>query len=154
MEVREIHPNELEKLLLLYTYLHDNAMPTIDDSIKMLWNKIISDPDHHIIVCVEQEEIISSCILLIIPNLTHGQRPYALIENVVTSAHHRNKGHATKVLEFAREIAIKEGCYKIMLMTGSKEESVLGFYEHAGYNQNDKTAFIQWLETFTTSLHT
>lgn len=32
-----------------------------------------------------------------------------------------------------------------MLLTGSKEESTLRFYESAGYNKKDKTAFIQWL---------
>jgi hypothetical protein len=32
-------------------------------------------------------------------------------------------------------------------MTGSKENSTLRFYEHAGYNQHDKKAFIQWLTT-------
>ena len=45
----------------------------------------------------------------------------------------------------AKELAQKENCYKMMLLTGSKEESTLHFYEQAGYNQNDKTAFIQWL---------
>jgi len=120
-------------------------MPDIDDTIKKLWNRIISDPDHHIIVGVENDEIISSCVLLIIPNLTRGQRPYALIENVVTHAHHRNKGYATKILAFAREIALQNNCYKIMLMTGSKDSAILRFYENAGYNQHDKTAFIQWL---------
>jgi hypothetical protein len=35
--------------------------------------------------------------------------------------------------------------YKIMLMTGSKKESTLSFYEKAGYNRSDKTAFIQWI---------
>jgi hypothetical protein len=29
--------------------------------------------------------------------------------------------------------------------TGSKLDSTLSFYERAGYNKNDKTAFIQWL---------
>ena len=33
----------------------------------------------------------------------------------------------------------------MMLLTGSKEESTLRFYERAGYNSKDKTAFIQWL---------
>lgn len=33
-----------------------------------------------------------------------------------------------------------------MLLTGSKAESALGFYNNAGYNSTDKTAFIQWLE--------
>jgi GNAT superfamily N-acetyltransferase len=145
MDIREIHHNELEKLLTLYTHLHDNAMPIIDERIKKLWNRIASDADHHIIVAIKDNEIISSCILLVIPNLTHEQRPYAIIENVVTHPHHRNQGYATEVLNFACEIAVAQKCYKIMLMTGSKDESVLRFYEHAGYNQNDKTAFIQWL---------
>ena len=30
--------------------------------------------------------------------------------------------------------------------TGSKNESTLKFYESAGYNSSDKTAFIQWLD--------
>jgi GNAT superfamily N-acetyltransferase len=145
MEIREIYQDELQKLLALYTHLHDNAMPVIDDRITTLWNRIIFDTDHHVLVGVKDDEIISSCILLIISNLTHEQRPYAVIENVVTHAHHRNKGYATEVLSFAREIALQENCYKIMLMTGSRDERVLRFYEHAGYNQNDKTAFIQWL---------
>jgi ribosomal protein S18 acetylase RimI-like enzyme len=83
---------------------------------------------------------------MIIPNLTHNQKPYALIENVITDNNHRNKGYATAVLDFAKEIAIKQNCYKIMLLTGSKKESTLKFYEKAGYNRNDKTALIQWIE--------
>jgi len=145
MEIREAHINDLPKLLALYTHLHDNAFPVLDEKIKKLWNRIILDADHHIIIGLKDDEIISSCVLLIIPNLTRGQRPYAIIENVVTHTNHRNKGYATKILMFAREIASVENCYKIMLMTGSKDESVLRFYEHAGYNKNDKTAFIQWL---------
>ncbi len=33
----------------------------------------------------------------------------------------------------------------MMLLTGSKLDSTLNFYENAGYNKNDKTAFIMWL---------
>ncbi|WP_363292226.1 GNAT family N-acetyltransferase, partial [uncultured Ruminococcus sp.] len=54
-------------------------------------------------------------------------------------------GYATACLNYAREIALRENCYKMMLLTGSKEKSTLDFYEQAGYNRNDKTAFIQWL---------
>ena len=44
-----------------------------------------------------------------------------------------------------RQIAEKENCYKMMLLTGSKKPETLRFYEKAGYNSSDKTAFIQWL---------
>ena len=46
----------------------------------------------------------------------------------------------------AEEIAEKTNCYKMMLLTGSKEESTLNFYRNAGYNSTDKTAFIQWID--------
>ena len=57
---------------------------------------------------------------------------------------YRKRGLATACLDFAKEIALRENCYKMMLLTGSKSESTLNFYERAGYNRNDKTAFIQW----------
>lgn len=36
------------------------------------------------------------------------------------------------------------GCCKIMLLSGSKDEKTLQFYNKAGYNSTDKTAFVQW----------
>ncbi len=46
---------------------------------------------------------------------------------------------------FAKDIATKMNCYKMMLLTGSKEDKTFRFYKNAGYNSSDKTAFIQWL---------
>lgn len=64
----------------------------------------------------------------------------------MTDAAYRGKGYATECLSYARQIAKQTNCYKMMLLTGSKKESTLNFYENAGYNSTDKTAFIQWLE--------
>lgn len=146
MEIRDVQKSELKQLLELYTQLHNNDMPEFDEKLESLWNKILADENHHIIVGIMDKQIVSSCVIVIIPNLTNSQRPYALIENVITHADYRNKGYATQLLNYAKDIATKENCYKIMLMTGSKKESTLKFYEKAGYNQNDKTAFIQWLK--------
>jgi GNAT superfamily N-acetyltransferase len=110
-----------------------------------LWNRIINEKDHHIIVAEEDGKIVSSCVCVIIPNFTHNQRPYAFVENVITDEEYRGKGLATKCLDYAKEIALKENCYKLMLLTGSKKESTLNFYRQAGYNSEDKTAFIQWI---------
>lgn len=89
--------------------------------------------------------MVSSCVCVIIPNLTRGVRPYAFVENVVTHLDYRGKGYAADCLQYAKDIAEKNNCYKMMLLTGSKKESTLKFYENAGYNCSDKTAFIQWL---------
>ena len=143
--IREITENDLDGLMQLYTQLHGNSIPEKTDELKKLWESILADKNHHIIVAEEDGKIISSCVCVIIPNLTHGQRPYAFIENVITDENFRKKGYATACLDFAGDIARAENCYKIMLMTGSKEESTLNFYRKAGFNDNDKTAFIKWL---------
>ncbi len=62
----------------------------------------------HVIVAEENRKIVSSCVCVIIPNLTHNQQPYAFIENVITDEKYRNKGLATQCLDYAREIAIKK----------------------------------------------
>ncbi len=143
--IRELTENDFDGLMQLYTHLHDNPVPTKSSEILSLWQRILNDKDHHIIVAVENDRIVSSCVCVIVPNLTHAQQPYALIENVVTDPRYRGRGLATACLDYAKEIAQKNGCYKLMLLTGSKLESTLKFYERAGYNRQDKTAFIQWL---------
>lgn len=143
--VREIADADFEGLMKLYMQLHDNPFPKKDERVLVIWERILADPDHHVIVYEEDGKIVSSCVCVIVPNLTHGQRPYAFIENVITDEKYRGRGLATACLDFARDIAVRENCYKIMLLTGSKKESTLRFYERAGYNKNDKTAFISWL---------
>ena len=106
---------------------------------------ICNDENPHIIVCEVDGRIVSSCVCVIIPNLTRNIRPYAFVENVVTDSEYRGKGYATACLNYAKELALAAGCYKIMLLTGSKSESTLNFYKKAGYNCTDKTAFIMWL---------
>lgn len=145
MEIREINNQDLEGLLELYTQLHENARPVITKELRQLWEKILEDKNHHIICGLVDEKIVASIVLIIIPNLTHNQQPYALVENVITDAGYRNKGFGTMLLNYARDVAKRENCYKLMLMTGSKKDSTLHFYEKAGYNRIDKTAFIQWL---------
>ncbi len=144
--VREIRKNELKDLLELYLHLHEKEIPKVTEILKSTWETICNDKNHHIIVCEENGKIVSSCVCVIIPNLTRGIRPYAFVENVVTHSDYRQKGYATSCLNFAKQLAEKEHCYKMMLLTGSKDASTLNFYEKSGYNSTDKTAFIQWIE--------
>ncbi len=87
-------------------------------------------------------EIVASCTLAIIKNLTRNLRPYGLIENVITHPDYRRKGYGTEVLHKAVQIATEQNCYKVMLLTGSKSEDTLRFYKKAGFVQGVKTGFI------------
>lgn len=143
--VREAVKKDLDELLHLYLFLHEKDIPEQSQHLQNVWNEIISDKNHHTIVNVVDGRIVSSCVCVIIPNLTRNVRPYAFVENVVTHLECRGKGYATECLNYAREIAKNQNCYKMMLLTSSKEQKTLNFYENAGYNSADKTAFIQWL---------
>lgn len=143
--IREANKDDLNALLELYLCLHEDSIPDESEHLSNTWEQIVNDPNHHLIVNEVDGKIVSSCVCVIIPNLTRNVRPYAFIENVVTHKDYRCRGLAQECLNFARDIALKENCYKMMLLTGSKDPNTLHFYEKAGYNSSDKTAFIQWL---------
>ena len=144
--LREAIQEDLFELLNLYLSLHEKEIPGDSFHLQQVWSEMISDQRHHVIVKEVEGRIVSSCICVIIPNLTRGVRPYALIENVVTREEDRGKGYASACLEYAKQIAKEGNCYKIMLLTGSKNASTQDFYKGAGYNSKNKTAYIQWLE--------
>ena len=143
--IREAKREDLAELLELYLYLHEDSIPEMNSHLEKAWEQILEDPNHHLIVNEIDGRIISYCVCVIIPNLTRNVRPYAFVENVVTHADHRGKGYAGECLAYAKKIAEHENCYKMMLLTGSKKPETLHFYEKAGYNSSDKTAFIQWI---------
>lgn len=147
MLIREAVREDLPALLELYTHLNpEEAPPPPGPGLNAVWERILEDKNQHLLVGEEAGVLISSCVLVVVPNLTRGPRPYALVENVVTHRQWRGRGCATRLLHHARALAQGQGCYKLMLLTGSKEAATLRFYEKAGYNRQDKTGFVQWLE--------
>ena len=88
-------------------------------------------------------QLISSCMLTIIPNLTRACRPFGVIENVVTQSAYRGQGWGRALLlRHALAHAWQARCYKVMLMTGRKDESTLRFYEQSGFERHGKQAFV------------
>ncbi len=144
--VREALREDLQQVLELYLCLHEEAIPQESEHLTHTWEQIVQDENHHLIVNEMDGRIVSSCVCVIIPNLTRNVRPYAFIENVVTHEDYRKRGLASACLAYAKQVAQENHCYKMMLLTGSKKSETLEFYRQAGYNSTDKTAFIQWID--------
>ena len=148
LTIREAAPADAEALHELY-FGHLTAYPPQEPQDMAVWREKLArfgdDLLYHLLVGEADGRVVSSVTLVVIENLTHNLRPYAVIENVVTHADYRGRQYATQLMERASGIAAAHGCYKIMLLTGSKEDSTLRFYERCGFNRRDKTAFIQWL---------
>lgn len=70
-----------------------------------------------------------------------GRQIIWVIENVVTHADYRRLGLGQRVLAHALDAAWQADCYKVLLATGSKQETTLRFYEGAGFHRGGKTYF-------------
>ncbi len=143
MNIRKIEEEDLNQLLELYTYLHDDDAPLPDGSvINDTWNKIQSSDDFAYFGAFLDHKLVASCSLALIPNLTRGCRPYGVIENVVTHIRHRRNGYGHSILKKTLDYAWSKNCYKVMLLTGRLNEETFNFYESVGFNRHLKQAFI------------
>ncbi|MCL6283123.1 GNAT family N-acetyltransferase [Ruegeria sp. 2012CJ41-6] len=127
-------------MLELYTHLTPNNVPFSLKTAEEIFRKFLVYEGSAILLGEVDGKPVSSCTLVIIPNLTRGGTPYALVENVVTHADSRSRGYGKRILDAASERAWDQGCYKVMLMTGSSARATLDFYERAGFKQT-KTGF-------------
>ena len=143
--VRLAEEKDLESILKLYLDLHEDSVPGDSEKRRNTWKKILEDDCYNLIVNEIDGIIVSSCTCIIIPNLTRNLSSYALVENVVTKKEHEGKGYARACLDFAKQIATKNDCYKIMLTTGSHDERTYDFYKSCGYVSEGKTAYVNVL---------
>ena len=91
---REATQGDLKGLLALYTQLNDNTMPEIDGRVTGTWERMLRQEQLHTLVAEEGGALLSTVTLIITESLTHGQRPFALVEYVVTDQNHRGQGLA------------------------------------------------------------
>jgi len=103
---------------------------------RKVFQSIVEDNSNYIIVGVLEEKIVTTCYLNIIPNITWGPAPYALIENVVTSMQFRRNGYGRECVRHAIEIAFSEGCFKVMLSSSQRNDKTREFYGSVGLQQS------------------
>lgn len=142
--LRRATTHDLPAILRLYRFLNpdDPVHEPHEDAVRQIWQTIMANDHLRYFVAETGGRAVATCTLTLIPNLTRNLKPYGVIENVVTDPEFRCQGFATAVLRQALQDAWAEGCYKVMLSTGSKRESTLRFYENAGFKRGVKTGFV------------
>ena len=139
--IRAADERDLSEVLALYRHLHPQEPPLEAETAGRVWSVLLASGITTVIVAQVAAQLVSSCTLAIVPNLSRGGRPYGIIENVVTHADHRRRGFGRRVLEHAIALAWRADCHKVHLATGSQRESTLRFYESAGFQRGSKTYF-------------
>jgi len=107
------------------------------ESRRKIFSEIIDDSSNYIFVGVQDNTIVTTCYLNVIPNFTWGPAPYALIENVATRAEHRRNGYGRKCISHAINFAFaKKGCFKILLSSSQRNARTQAFYKSVGFEQS------------------
>lgn len=143
VNIRTIEPDDLDELVDLYSQMHPPTDPRPRAKAdRAVWSDMLSRTGLSVFVGVFDGRLVSTCTLVVVPNLTRGGRPYGLLENVVTHPDHRRKGYGTALLKHALAIAWQHDCYKVLLQTGSKQDGTLKFYEAVGLVRGITTGFV------------
>jgi GNAT superfamily N-acetyltransferase len=145
MIVRRIKETDLDQLLLLYKHLHNDDIVPPKGTIEKVWQKIISSDSFIYFVIEDNNQIVCSCNLTIIPNLTRGGRSIGLIENVVTHRAYRNQGFGKTIINTAIDCAKEHNCYKVMLLSNVMRKEAHKFYEALGFSAEDKVGYVKKL---------
>jgi GNAT superfamily N-acetyltransferase len=140
--LRDLVKGDLEPLLALYSELHPGDEPIDPARAEAIWSAILANPDHICLGGFVGDELVTSCAVAIVANLTRGGRPYAVIENVVTSSARRRKGYASALLWAAIDRCWLRDCYKVMLMSAAGRTEAHSFYESLGFDRQSKQAFV------------
>lgn len=137
MSVRRLGPEDHAALLALLAHLHPHP-PAPEPAA---FRQLLAHPGTSLWGFDRDGTLSAIATLHVLPNLTHGGRPYGLVENVVTAPEARGLGDASAVMTAIRDHACASGAYKLMLLSGRARQA-RGFYERLGYSSDEKHGLI------------
>ncbi|MEU8184891.1 GNAT family N-acetyltransferase [Micromonospora sp. NPDC049044] len=139
---RTARPDDFAQIIRLYRQLNPDD-PVLDDgSDEAAFAQILGTPGLSLFVLDVDGVVVATTYLNLIPNISRSASPYAVIENVVVEESRRGTGLGREIMAATLQAAWDAGCYKAMLMTGSRNPATHGFYRACGFSADVKTAYL------------
>ncbi len=141
--VRLATVEDLPRLIELLAQLSLNAprealRPPLAENYRRAFDEIANDPRQQLFVLEDRGRIVGSACLVIVPNLTHEGRPYAIVENVVVDEQSRGAGYGELLMRHAMAEAQRAGCYKLALTSHKQRLAAHRFYRRLGFRPTHK----------------
>lgn len=132
-QIRKANTTDANAIAELYRQLL--PFDKVDDGqVEEFLFRTESDRFYNIFVIECDGNVVATCTLIIIQNITHGGRPFAILENVVTDDKFRHSGFGKALVLYAIEYAKRMECHKISVMTRRKEQYVKDFYRKCDFS--------------------
>ncbi|GGY78245.1 hypothetical protein GCM10011613_23570 [Cellvibrio zantedeschiae] len=111
--------------------------------------EIAADENTYLLVGDENGEIVATALVSLCKDVMFTRQPFAIIENVIVSQHHKRKGIGKALMKHIEAFCLAADCSKIMLLSGSDKHDAHDFYTAMGYDSDAKTGFIKKRRHFT-----
>ncbi len=140
--IREAAEADLPRLLELYFQLSqlgslpEAAPRPVTEAHRAALRALRADPHATCLVLEVGGQVVGTLTVYILANLSHGARPFAVVENVVTDAAVRGRGWGRLLMAHAEELARRQGCYRIVLTSHRRRTDAHRFYERLGFQRS------------------
>lgn len=138
---RTLVPEDFDGAVALYHELAGNRGIVGGEPGRALFRSILEHPGTTIHGAEIDGKVVAIATMHLLPNMTYGGRPYALVENVVTLDAFQGRGLGRGVMQSIIDAAWAADAYKIMLLTGRRAQA-RGFYENLGFDGDEKHGMI------------
>ena len=110
-----------------------SAPAAASEAQRRAFAEIGRNPHSRLLVIEDAGRVVGTTILMIVPNLSAGGRPRAIVENVVVDEQARGRRYGERLMAFCRAEAEAAGCFKLQLTSNNRRTDAHRFYERLGY---------------------
>lgn len=148
--VRDAREEDLPRLLELMQQLSENGAtpePAVRQATEQhtrSLSELVHGPHSDLLVVEAGGRVVGTCVLYVLPNLSHGAARWGVIENVVVDAAERSHGYGEALMAEAVRRAQDAGCYRVSLMSNLRRSDAHRFYERIGFEYSH-AGFTQYL---------
>ncbi len=111
----------------------EQASSEIDQRYADAFHAIDKDPNQYLMVLCDNESIVGTCHLSLMPSLTFTGSTRMQIEAVRVLTSERGKGIGKQMIDFAIDWGKNHGASLFQLTTNKKRPDALKFYEQLGF---------------------
>ncbi|WP_030490238.1 GNAT family N-acetyltransferase [Micromonospora chokoriensis] len=120
---------------VLWQLAPDDARPDAT-RLSTAWRDLHAQAGRRLLLAIAGDTFVGTLDTLVAPNLTHGARPYMVVENVVVAPGWRRRGVARALMLAAVHDATAAGCYKVQLVSNAARTDAHQFYAAIGFAQS------------------
>lgn len=137
--VRGATSRDVDSLLGLFTQLAEDrpeSQPVLRPTAAAVLAAIFTQAGRTLLVATVDEQVVGTADLLVVPNLTHHGRAWAVVENMVVDHQWRRVGVGQTLMKEIIHRCREAGCYKIQLLSRKHRHAAHAFYQRLGFQSS------------------